>query len=45
MLASILNAPEPRDVCGKCRACHPGRQFGGDRFCQVQECGCHRANT
>jgi hypothetical protein len=42
MLKAVLEAPEPRDVCGRCKGCHPGRQFGGDRFCHVPECGCHR---
>ena len=27
--------------CGRCRRCHPGKQFGGDSFCRNPDCGCH----
>ena len=34
-----------RGVCGQCRRCHPGRQFGGDSFCTAikagRSCDCH----
>lgn len=43
----IRIAPPPtvaheKPICGQCRRCHPGRQFGGDTFCTKSKCTCHR---
>lgn len=29
-------------VCGRCVKCHPGKAWGGDEACRVQQCPCHR---
>lgn len=34
--------PDELPVCGRCRQCHPGRQWGGDEKCTVAKCSCHR---
>lgn len=42
---SIPTLTEHPGTCGRCRRCHPGRQFGGDSFCTSTKCSCHKWET
>lgn len=46
LAAAVIVEPRASNECGRCKKCHPGKQYGGDSFCRarisVDGCGCHK---